>query len=352
MPRAVNLDNVLSSPHWFPSGFDVLTQSVTFHRTSLKVLRAAPFHDGRTNFQDSPEAFIVSLEDALRWTDSHANSDQAISIIAHTSFVGSTLLARMFDIPERVMSYREPQILVHLANLKRVNHPLIRKNAVWTGLLRLVLMQLQTDWNSAKRVIIKPSNWANNILEDIVLAHPWARIVCLTSTLETYLVANQRGGDDRIKVSLDMLNHFLPSFRDGPALVETIEGLNLTPIQKALHLLALCFELQLRLLRRAEDAAVDGVVWMDKDKLTNHPGESSAKAAEHFGLELSDAQLQSAIERTLPFNAKIEGARRFHADAEWKANSALRKSFAEDIATTLQWHRTLFEQPERADKIG
>ena len=63
------------------------------------------------------------------------------------SFCGSTLMARVLDIDEKVFSYKEPQILLQLAEMKSAQNSYYRNKITWKSLISFVLGQFNKQWS-------------------------------------------------------------------------------------------------------------------------------------------------------------------------------------------------------------
>jgi len=104
-----------------------------------------------------------------------------IHFIFNTSFCCSTLLANALDAPGLSASLREPNILVNVAE-RLIGDPMLG-NAE----LELALRMLERPLATGEQVIVKPSNFANRLLEPVLELRPESRAVLLYSDAATYL---------------------------------------------------------------------------------------------------------------------------------------------------------------------
>jgi hypothetical protein len=102
--------------------------------------------------------------------------------IFHTSFSGSTLLARALDIEGISTALREPDVLINLANR------FIRSDDSTNGQrLELVLRLLARPFAPGESVIVKPTNFSNRLVDPILTLRPESRAILLYSDIESFL---------------------------------------------------------------------------------------------------------------------------------------------------------------------
>ena len=116
-------------------------------------------------------------------------SKAPLHFIFHTSFCGSTLLAKALEISGVATSMKEPAVLINLAN--RVLASNDQANA---DRLEVVLRLLERPFAAGEAVITKQSNFANRLVDPVLRARPASRTILLYSDLETYLVSLLKRG--------------------------------------------------------------------------------------------------------------------------------------------------------------
>ena len=97
----------LSDPTWFPIGFDLKADTLTFLKTNRQTLSEAAFLDQRF-YPAAPQTQAITLSTALQEVAQTA----PINWIFHTAFCCSTLMARALDIPGKSLALKEPDILM------------------------------------------------------------------------------------------------------------------------------------------------------------------------------------------------------------------------------------------------
>ncbi len=329
--------SVLTDARYFLTGFDGNKRELQFVKTTAEALRQLPFHDGRVPFSDDTDSITISLAAALEWQKGRIGHPE-LRLVVHTSFCASTLLARLLDADDQVFTYREPQVLIDLANLHAAKHAMATDSEVWPQLCIFVLGQLNKSWNNAQEIVIKPSNWANNAVPELLKHCANARVVLLSSTLEDYLVANLRGGRPRLGYTLNLLNHLNLCFPEYHAIVLDTETPDINPLQRVLRQVAIAFHLQRQQLRTIESALPDRTLRLAKLQVTEAPIEtlSHAKQALDLGV-LSDLSKASIVELTR-HNQKSASDRPFRIEDELTANRLMQRDHGSEIQATLAWY--------------
>ncbi len=182
----VSIRDVVRNPEWLPHTYNADGGALTFvhvprdARSAIRFLFDEHFRDKfrKTSF---PVAAVAAEMDSANRAPIH--------FIFHTSFCGSSLLARALEIPGIATSMREPAVLINLANrLIRSND---RANA---DRLELVLRLLERPFSPDEAVVSKQSNFANRLADQILPARESSRAVLLYSDLETYLISLLKRG--------------------------------------------------------------------------------------------------------------------------------------------------------------
>ncbi|MFT5099073.1 MAG: hypothetical protein ACI9VI_001666 [Candidatus Azotimanducaceae bacterium] len=261
----ISLVNIVSEPDWFPVSINAEHHEITFINVDKKRLAGSAFHDGRTVIRRSPHSVSVDMEEIITCTERASVPLRPLRIVGHTSFCGSTLLSRLLSLDDTCFTYREPQVLVELTDLKAQHHQLTHSKEMWQGLVEFVFGQFSLPWADGQDMAIKPANWTNGLLDDL-LTRPADRIVTMSSSIDSYLLANLRGGDASIRYSLNLLNSLISQVDRVSARVNKIEGRPLSPFGNVLHLLTLCLLAQESVLKGVY-ARFEGSVHLTKDQL-------------------------------------------------------------------------------------
>jgi|JI10StandDraft_1071094.scaffolds.fasta_scaffold06987_2 hypothetical protein len=171
-----NIEHV-QDPSWFPVDFDVHRREVHFLRVSERLIEESSFVDSRLDAEFSA-AEIVPL-DALP-----ALSPQPPPVwLWHTSFCGSTLLARMLHVAPYLVALREPLLLRRWSDACRAGQQT-------QSFQRALLPWLCRPWAAHGKVLVKPTHAALNIALDLMAVYPESRGIVLVSSLEDFLVSH------------------------------------------------------------------------------------------------------------------------------------------------------------------
>ena len=330
-----NTENVLSSPDWLLSGVNSEREAFNFTNVQRGSLDAMAFHDGRTPLRHKANSVTVDFEDALNWQRGHTCPDSPLQLINHTAFCGSTLLSRMLATAPEVACYREPQVLVELADLKACGHSLTRESDVWGAIVNFALQQFTQHWEGQSTTVLKPSNWANTLLSDITLRMP-VRAVLMTCDIEDYLLAHLRGGRERISFSLRLLNHMALCSDSLQGRIDLLEKHHPNGLPNILHLLALNLQAQQELLTRYNQVNGWDTIELTKHALLNQPVTSIMHTASVLRLQTNWYSSTRLTEITR-VNAKEDSRSGFSASEESLQNAWLRREYDSEIHAACDW---------------
>lgn len=178
-------------PHWFADTLNVDAGFMQFVHTDRTALAAAPFLDERFSGGLSRRTHLAL--DRLPGNTALPSANPPF--IFHTAFCCSTLLARALDHPGINLSLKEPKILMDLADARRISVRLKQNPDVWPGLVRSVVSILSRRFTAHEAILIKPTNLANNLIQDILVSG--SPILLLYSNLRSFLVSVIKEGEGR-----------------------------------------------------------------------------------------------------------------------------------------------------------
>lgn len=184
------IEELLSNPEYYFNRIDLGTRECEFLKIDKSAYQRSAFMDHRLQSSTKVPVHVPlnSLSDAIQAASENAPAGP-FSYIFHTSFCCSTLLSHCLQLEGAALTVREPSVLMQLANLKRVPHPEFASPAQQHALLRMASRLLSKSTRAGEAVIIKPTNAANNLIEDIA-GHVRPRgILLLYSSLEYFLVS-------------------------------------------------------------------------------------------------------------------------------------------------------------------
>jgi hypothetical protein len=319
-PRDVALDS-----EWLPHTYDVEGT----HLTSVLVPRAAR---SKLMFL-SDEHFAGNFQKASFPVPAISAETAAVSrapmhFIFHTSFCCSTLLAKALDVPGVSAALKEPDVLINLANrLIRADDPANRQR------LELVLRLLERPPSPNETVIVKPTNFANRLVEPIMTSRPQSRAVLLFSDVETFIRSLlKRGMWGRITARklFNQLAGWSPLV-SGYSVAEVLEY---TDVQIA----ALAWLAQIHHL----DAMVrkfcpDRMIVLDSADLIADPAAALNNGRALFGLNLSDANIKKIAAGPVFAKHSKFSERDYSAKAREQDHKTVSEAHADELSMVLQW---------------
>lgn len=329
---------VCADATWLLGNFDAEKREFGFVKTSESHLRAMPFHDGRVPLGVSEQIHTLKLDRALDWLAQHPLQTRA-RVIAHTSFCGSTLLTRLLDAQPGVFCFREPQVLIDLANLKAANHDLCRNPVRWQTLVQFTVRQLGKHFADVTHSVVKPSNWANNLLSDLPDDAASTRAVIVTSSLTDFLLANLRGGKPRLNYTLQLLNHLTQCNSYYFTKVEETELQTLEPMQRVLRQVAICHHAQnTQVATFSHNLPKEQCLHLEKVELLLRLDQSLRAATEILELPAATDLVRASQALLLGLNAKTTGKEIWHARAEIEANEIIWGQYGQQIESVKIWY--------------
>ena len=299
---------------------DPARRTGSFVRTSASALRAAAFLDGRTLYWDgSPvERAIAPIGDG----------DAPVArYIFHVGFCGSTLLARLLDQPGRTLVLREPQGLTDLAAYRSALDREGLQDPELPSLLASVSALLHRPWQPDERVVIKPSNWVNVLLPDLVVA-PSVRLLFLTMERRAFVRAILRGGPARIAFAARAAVHMSNASEADAARVAKALARPVDDDDRLLTLAALLYDFQLARFGTAA-RGWPSAHWLTLEALRADPARAFHAAA--LALDIDPPPRDTLIE-----HAKQPGVA-WSATDEAERDAALEAEQGARISRTLAW---------------
>ncbi|HEX8231874.1 MAG TPA: hypothetical protein VF559_00815 [Caulobacteraceae bacterium] len=297
----------LADPHWFPDDLNLATGRARFVRVSREELSRQPFLDPRWSRAGLPQREAPGT--AL--TAPEGDHRPRLNFIWHTSYCCSTVLAAALDRPGVNLSLKEPQALVGLANLKRGQGGALKRPPLARALFGLYARR----FSSAEQVLIKPSNFANNLIAEAGEMTD-GRMLMLYSSCRSFLISIIKAHEDRrafpreLFVSLSMDGH-------PQAKWPTATLVRLTDLQIA----ATAWQMQIAEMRRGMARLGDRAASLDGDRFASDPRAVVEALDGFFGLGLGASDEAAWLERDVKTGGeRDENARREDAERierEW-----------------------------------
>lgn len=250
--------------------------------------------------------------------------------IAHTSFCCSTLLARCLQGTD-VLALREPRVLGVLAN-----HYRQRQTTPSDKLAITVFHLLAKKFTDGQRVIIKGTNFTNNLLNPLLGWHPQQPVLLMWGSLEDFLISMCKHRAEAGENLLPFLRAFLIDAGYPPAAHEP--WMDLTVLQQAVWVWSLQMRYFEQLLRTHPSLRT-----LSARDFLRQPVASCAAVYQMLDLAVDEAALQQQVAICMGRDAK--GAEASTEDYDG-ARSAIKMRNREAIESALVWARQAVTAPD------
>lgn len=310
-PPAVDLDDA----RWFPIDLDVGRGVFHLLRVDRALLADAAFLDNRlpvdwTQATLVPAAAVPAPRTAPGW-------------LWHTSFCGSTLLARMLDVDPHAVVLREPLVLRRLSDARHGNKP-------WREFIPATNSLLGRDWNGAKAVV-KPTHAALNVASEVMAADPGSRAILLSSSLEDFVVSHLKKQPETLQRIPLLAERALSASgfhqRLAPAALQPPTLLAAATLQWAA---------QREVMADLQQALRDRVLAVDWAELQQEPVAQAQRCAAWLELPVAPAMLERHVLRVAGAHAKVPG-RPYNAETRRAESRALALQYRSEVHDALAW---------------
>jgi hypothetical protein len=338
MSAAYDIESVLLEARFFLKAVDIDRRQLVFLQTNRDVLAGAAFIDGRSQLAVNTREIRVPLTKALHWYETQQPNFTCDRLIAHTAFCGSTLLARALECKNYSFVYKEPQALIDLVRIKQHRHDANLAPDDWSALVKICLHQFQKSWSGDEVSVVKPSNWVNILLPELLQFSADFRLVLLSSSAREFLLATLRGGRDRFAYVLNFLNQLQLEFPAYAATIAAVESEPGSGLIKPLKHCAIAFHLQQRLFD-AIGSNTSGVMRMSMQELLAEPGGSVSQVAQHLDITLPKQHVDSVRHSVFKSHSK-DPEKQFGANQAAAVNSEIENLYAVELDQVMHWYNS------------
>jgi len=190
----VTASSLLFDPELYLFDFSPDLTTSKFLVVDEKKLDLAPFID--IHFEPLAQGqFSIPTKELISLEKMHGMKRPPSVFIFHHAFVCSTLMARCLNQIDAFFSLKEPWILRRLSDLKRAQRHQINDD-YWQQVFSSYLGLIAKNYHGGKSAVIKVTNVANNLLEDVLHYLPGHKILYLYSDLESFLISNLKKPQD------------------------------------------------------------------------------------------------------------------------------------------------------------
>jgi hypothetical protein len=253
-----------------------------------------------------------------------------LNFIWHTSFCCSTLLAELLDSPGHNLSLREPFVLVPIADAKRLGA--FESRAASPRLPEIVFHLLARPGANGAQVTVKPSNFANYLLQDAI-AHTSGRMLFLYSDLASFLVSVTKGRLKLHKYARQLFANIAGD--DGKELPWSVSAL----VQMSdLEIAAIAWHMQIAEFRRGwQLLGPSRAASLDCDAFFLDPAQAMARLDEFFGYGLGPAQIRRVLGGPILQRHAKSPAEAFNYALRQETNAIVRRNLGSDIDRVVAW---------------
>ncbi|MBX3561035.1 MAG: hypothetical protein KF780_04390 [Sphingomonas sp.] len=327
MPRIADL---VAKPAWLLHEMDIGADRIVFLPVARHVLERANFLDGRMEIAVG-EPVVLSVKEALALKLSAPTEPDRF--IFHVSFCGSTLLTRMLERPGRVLALREPHGLVGLADWQ-AKHARRRDQRV-PRLADFARASLRPRWRRSERVIVKHTNWVNNLLPALCVAD--VRPLFIGIAPRTFLRAVFRGNRDRVAYTMLAARHFAAALPADTALLAAAVRDLPDPLDQAAAMTLVALHLQLRAFHAAMAAGGWGPEHViSYERIVSAPLETAQAVSHALDLGLTGNEIAESIARNADRDAKLAG-HSFSAEGQDGVNHAIEYAHGRHFDAAMAW---------------
>lgn len=331
----MRLEEIENDPYWFPDRLSPDLRTMTFVRVARRALIDSPFLDQRLLVEPRQETVIdLTRSDSAAATVRLTANTRPPAFIFHTSFCSSTLMARALQADGEILALKEPRILFEAANMLRAPETQVNQRTK-RQIAGLILGLLNRRFDPVERIVLKPTNLANNWLPYAIATG--CQVLLMYSELRSFLVSVLMRNEPGRLFARSIFG----------ALVQEGTPLTKIPVAQALlftdaQIAALAWRQQMELFASAAAAAPRGQVktlW--SEDFHDRTQDVLRAAFLHFGTGLSPNVL-SAIASYAHFGTDAKHPGRFFDSKEnEERRGAFEANFAETLTDTLGWAKTL-----------
>lgn len=329
--------SILDSPEYFLDAINWQNESFNFVKTTREILSTSSFLDGRTALSNDHDGYSLPISEALGWHKRGITNRLVNRFIFHMSFCGSTLVSRVLDHPDVAITYKEPQVLLQLASIKAANAEWYRNKEQWHGLVSFVLSQLSKRWSPEEPVVIKPSNWANSMLPQLIEDGGSSRALFLSISADDFLISVFRGGSDRVQFTYAVLIHLVTAFPEFTKVIADVEADKLSSADTFARL-----SLVVHAIQQKAFAQIIGNISLadscryDYQELLNSPAECLQQAAAALDLDFKKSQLNQSIRKNFSNHSKVT-KRSFDILDARKVDQQVCAAYSDTFSRTFAW---------------
>lgn len=336
------METYIEDPRFFLYDLNLQRGAFEFVEADRQTLSAKPFLDKRffhygENYHSFP---FVRVLDHIKDRDCE-RSPHNLNFIFHGAFCCSTLLAKCLDVHGKNLSLKEPMALVSLSEIKNTFFNDNPSDPKWAAIVNLTLDLLGRQFTDGEKILIKPSNSANVLINDVLADTKFKNGLLMYCSLERFLVSVIHGGRERelninslLLALIGNLKEFLP---DNVPDVFTMSGL-----EKG----TLLWGLQMQKFRQVVDKSpADNLKTLDCDVFLNNPAEVLGKLSNFFDLEISSSEISDILKSPTFLSHSKDPSMEFSQEAWLKRKNQIYRYSSDRIEEATKFAEKLGFSP-------
>ncbi len=322
------IKDILASPELCLSSLDVRRNTMLFTPMSLETYRSSDFLDARMHRAGRSDV-TVDLNDFVALFEHFNSQPKPLSIIFHTAYCCSTLLARCLENLNQTLVLKEPALLRQLSEAwftKLPGHDLQKLNRVVGTLLSRRFSQ--------ESVIVKATSHCINMMPELLGLHADNRAVFLFSSLEDSLACYLKDVRRRreARFYLGVMGELVP-----PDLLLEAKFTN-----NDAQIIALLWMVQVRFYCQISESLSGGrLIALNCDDFLDTPALALERVASYFGISTTERALQDVLGSDA-FKRYAKG-QHIDFDREFRRAHLIWVSdlYAKEIEVATKWTRSL-----------
>ena len=330
-------EELATRPEYFLYALEPLRRECEFLHLDPGAYRDSAFLDHRLK-SDRRESCRAPLDAMGRLLAGSAAASQPVNYIFHSSFCCSTLISRCLDIQGACCGLREPAVLMQVANEKRM----AASDAGWRQTLDTTLGLLSKCRAPGEAMVMKPTNAANNLAEDLLATTRTHGVLLLYSDLRYFLVSILKKGEQG-RAFVRMLFGVIRADSERTRSLDPEALSRLTDLQIAAFAWYAQMDTYLRLLERFPGKRI---ATLDCDMFLADPLVTLVKLKDLFGIDVSREKLAEAVASPLFTKSSKNAADDYDVAVREAEYRAVLEENEEAVEATLAWSARL--RPEGA----
>ncbi len=326
------MQNILENPDFLAYRLRFDTEEIEFIEVPVDLQRRITWLR-RDAFADASKLVAIPLSQLERLAKpNQAQPAKPPNFIFHTAYCGSTFLSRCLDVPGHSISLREPQLLLDVANAKRMNWQARSANMDYRHLLHLALNLLKRAAPKDEHLIIKPVNSVNNIVIEILQASPRSLALMMYTDARNFVLSTLKKGEaarQTTRAMFDLLRCDFPHLQN----LKLSDAIHMSDLKLILTLWRLQLEQANAIIQQL---GKDKIKSVHAEALISKPAEVLVAAGEMFSLNLSQSQAIEILATKGAADAKDQ-SQTFSVEKRDKTYKVLEEFYGDDLENGFKW---------------